>query len=166
MSVTILYTQMLEQVNLLYPERIRQIHSEYLKSGARLIRTNSFACNSSFFEDEDTCIASARESYRIAKQAIQQFREDTNCDEEIFIACDIGTIYEADISEEGALQKEYFQLIDSFCEEGGDIFLFETQTDIRYLFELADYIKQKNPQAFLMVSFSVDLSGLRIVESE
>lgn len=150
---------LVEQVNLLYPERIRQIHSEYLKSGARLIRTNSFACNSSFFEDEDTCIASARESYRIAKQAIQQFREDTNCDEEIFIACDIGTIYEADISEEGALQKEYFQLIDAFCEEGGDIFLFETQTDIRYLFELADYIKQKNPQAFLMVSFSVDLSG-------
>ena len=40
---------LVEKANLLFPERIKEIHLEYLKSGARLLRTNTFAINTGFF---------------------------------------------------------------------------------------------------------------------
>lgn len=40
---------LVERENFEHPERIAQIHGEYLESGARLLRTNTFATNSNFF---------------------------------------------------------------------------------------------------------------------
>ena len=34
-----------ELANTLYPERVRQIHKEYIEAGAQMIRTNTFASN-------------------------------------------------------------------------------------------------------------------------
>ena len=34
-----------ELANMKYPERVLQIHKEYLKAGARILRTNTFATN-------------------------------------------------------------------------------------------------------------------------
>ena len=45
--------QMAEACNISAPDKIKQIHLEYLQSGAQLIRTNTFAANTMFFEDID-----------------------------------------------------------------------------------------------------------------
>ena len=36
-----------EEANLTHPERILNIHKEYIRQGARLLRTNTFALNES-----------------------------------------------------------------------------------------------------------------------
>ena len=41
---------LVERENFEHPERIAQIHGEYLESGARLLRTNTFATNLNFFD--------------------------------------------------------------------------------------------------------------------
>ena len=44
-------TVIAEKENLKNPEKIKEIHLEYLRAGARLIRTNTFAANTMFLAD-------------------------------------------------------------------------------------------------------------------
>lgn len=43
--------ELAERANDTSPEEIREIHLDYLRSGAKLLRTNTFATNSMFFSD-------------------------------------------------------------------------------------------------------------------
>ena len=45
-----------EYANILHPDRVYEIHEEYVKSGARLIRTNTFASNSILFSNKSNLI--------------------------------------------------------------------------------------------------------------
>ena len=45
-------TRLVEQAVLNHPGRIQKIHEQYLLAGARLLRTDSFAVNASFFPEE------------------------------------------------------------------------------------------------------------------
>ena len=40
-----------EQANLTHPERVLEIHREYVEAGAKLLRTNTFAVNSVHVSD-------------------------------------------------------------------------------------------------------------------
>ena len=42
--------QLPELANLEAPERVREIHTEYLEAGAQILRTNTFAANSFAFD--------------------------------------------------------------------------------------------------------------------
>ena len=143
---------LVERENLLHPERIRGIHEEYIRAGARLLRTNTFAVNSNFFSGREEIRAHIAAGYRIAAEAA---REEDPC----YIAADIGTIYDMETGDREQVLEEYQFIVDCFLEQGAKIFLLETQADLFYLKDLAAYIREREPDAFLMVSFSFDKTG-------
>ncbi|MDO4942705.1 MAG: bifunctional homocysteine S-methyltransferase/methylenetetrahydrofolate reductase [Lachnospiraceae bacterium] len=152
-----------EDYNLLDPEKIKSIHMEYLQSGANLLRTNTFAVNRGFAltkgyesrKKQNAVICdSIRSACRIAESAIKESGMSA------WIAADIGPIaeylfHQYDFDE----KEEYRLLIDAFLECGIEIFDFETFPDLSLIRWAAEYIKQKNPDAFIMASFALNRTG-------
>lgn len=155
--------QIAEEANLLEPEFIKSIHKEYIDSGARMIRTNSFAINRAMAlfkglaanEEQDAfLIECIKASYRIAQEAVNESRE------KVWIAADIGPIAEYVFHEYHYDEKTEYQLIiDTFLECGAMVFNFETFSDADILQWAADYIRSRNPDAFVMVSFACNRNG-------
>lgn len=146
-----------ERANETSPKEIKAIHLEYLRSGARLLRTNTFATNSMFFPDMKSVERNIRAACRIAEEAVEEYRKE--CDKEpIFIAADIGTIYDADHLDYENVLEEYKQICDIFLDCGLSCFVFETQADFTYLEPVSRYLKEK-AEIFLIVQFSFDKSG-------
>ncbi len=148
-----------EQENLIHPERIRTIHEEYLFAGARLLRTNTFATNPLFFPNEKERFENLRSAYAIAESAVREFREKSGCTDDIYIGADFGPIGEIDEQETSEVMHDYEAMCDVFLELGAEIFVFESQRDDKYVTKLADYVKHKCPQAFVLVQFTFDKSG-------
>lgn len=148
-----------EQENLLHPERIRDIHLEYLHAGARLLRTNTFATNPVFFPEETQRLENLRVGYDIAEAAVQKYREETGCAEDIFIAADFGPIGELEEQSAAEVLKDYRQMCDVFLDCGATVFVFESQRDDKYVKQLADYVKERCCDAFVLVQFTFDKSG-------
>ena len=62
-----------ELANIRHPERVLEIHKEYVKAGARLIRTNTFAANTASLDaDMDYVISNVRAAVKLAKQAAEE----------------------------------------------------------------------------------------------
>ena len=148
-----------EQENLLHPERIRDIHLEYLHAGARLLRTNTFATNPVFFPDPSQLLEGLRAGYAIAESAVQKFRKETGCTEDIFIAADFGPIGELEEQSASEVLDDYRQMCDVFLDCGASVFVFESQRDDKYVKQLADYVKERRGDAFVLVQFTFDKSG-------
>lgn len=146
-----------ERANVTDPERIKAIHLEYLRCGARLLRTNTFAANAMFFDSMDEVEESIRAAYRIAAEAVEEFHAQCP-DEPVFIAADIGTIYDAEHMEYEQMFDRYRRICDIFLDCGADCFLFETQADSAYLEPLCHYLKEQ-ADVFVMAQFSFDKSG-------
>ena len=152
-----------EEANLLEPELITRIHEEYLEQGARLIRTNTFAANHAMAlsrgihnrQEQDAYVKKVIQTgWKLAQDAAQKRQE------EIFVAADIGPVaenlfYEDEFDE----TEEYRFLADCFLECGAQIFNFETFSDIKAVTKAARYIKEKCPDAFIMVSFAANRNG-------
>ncbi len=143
---------LVERANLAHPERIQSIHEQYLASGANLLRTNTFAVNSNFF-DKAEIPDYIKAGYAIAQSAV------TNCGQEAFIAADIGPIFDLEGKTDADILSEYQTICDAFLEAGAEIFLFETQAEFYYLEEIAEYIKKQKSDAYVMASFSFDKTG-------
>lgn len=116
-----------EVENLNCPEKIKAIHLDYIRSGARLIRTNTFACNTMFLEDIEEVKACIRAGYKAAKAAVEVSGED------VVIAADLGPIPEMEFEGKEDVLEEYRTICDTFLEEGAECFVFETQSDFYYI---------------------------------
>lgn len=140
-----------EEANINDKATIENIHKEYIEAGAKLIKTNTFSANRFIFGadySKDIIIA----GIKIAKKAANK---DT------FIAADIGPIldtYEGIAVEDEQKKEELIRISDLFLEENIDIFIFETLADTSII-ETAHYIKNKNPNTFIICSFSVSSDG-------
>ncbi|MGN0505333.1 MAG: bifunctional homocysteine S-methyltransferase/methylenetetrahydrofolate reductase [Lachnospiraceae bacterium] len=148
-----------ELANKSEPERILEIHTEYLQAGADLIRTNTFAANSvvlpmvSAAEREELL----RAGCRIAKKAVaaEQERSLRPC----FAAADIGPIAAGGERGEEEILAEYYRMCDIFLEEGMDIFWLETFQGTEAISQILAYVKERAPEAFLAVSFCINKNG-------
>lgn len=155
--------QIAEEGNLLDPEFIKSIHREYLDSGARLLRTNTFAVNrtmalSKGIEGKKAQNVYIRTVIRTAWQVAEEAIEESGFP--AWIAADIGPVAEYLFQEfQYNEREEYRILIDAFLECGADIFDFETFSDVSIVKWAAAYIKEKNPEAFVIVSFAVNRNG-------
>ncbi|MCI7129858.1 MAG: bifunctional homocysteine S-methyltransferase/methylenetetrahydrofolate reductase [Lachnospiraceae bacterium] len=148
-----------EQENLQHPDRIRDIHLEYLHAGARLLRTNTFATNPLFFPDPSERLDGLKAGYEIAESAVRSFREETGSTEEIFIGADFGPVGELEEQSASEVLRDYRQMCDVFLACGAKVFVFESQRDDKYVKQLADYVKERLADAFVLVQFTFDKSG-------
>lgn len=123
------------QANLLDYNTIVSIHREYINSGAMAITTNTFGV-------ED--LSSIRAAVNAAQDAVR--------DTDTLIFGSIGPIngYEA---------TEYMPIIDTLINNGITNFVFETFATEDVIVELANYIKGKLHNSFIITSFAVDHNG-------
>lgn len=137
-----------ELANLEDKNAVLAIHRAYIKAGCNAIKTNTFGANTiALKEDFDTVKQVIEQGCLLAKEAIGE--------QDIFLFADIGPISSSDVS---ALE-EYQKIIDVFLENGVENFLFETFSSTENLEECARYIKEKLPDAFLLVEFAVSPEG-------
>lgn len=142
-----------EYANITASQRISEIHTEYINSGAKLIRTNTFASNTYSL---DCSIEEVKENikaaYKIAKGAVEQSGK------EIFIAGNIGPVPAVFQPDFEAVEEEYYQIAKTFIDEGADILCFETFTQSEHIMPAIKRIKEKyNP--FIIVQFCVNQYG-------
>lgn len=142
-----------EYANITDSQRISEIHTEYINSGAKLIRTNTFASNTYSL---DCSIEQVKENikaaYKIAKEAVEQSGK------EIFIAGNIGPVPAVFQPDFEAVEEEYYQIAKTFIEEGADILCFETFTQSEHIMPAIKRIKEEcNP--FIIVQFCVNQYG-------
>lgn len=148
------HTGIPEEANLTDKELVKRIHKEYIRSGAKFLRTNSFAANTVSLKKDisyvETVVAA---SYKNAVEAVRESGE------EVYIAADIGPIPQMPFEDEAEVEKEYQEVIDTFLACGAEIFCFETFSDSRYIKILAEYIKKKCDNAFIVAQFSLNKYG-------
>ena len=133
-----------EFANLRYPERVSEIHREYIRVGVDAIKTNTFGVNSSL-ADEETIVSLLTKGYQLACDAV------LGTDVQVF--CDIGYI-DGEQSE-----VEYKRNVDVFLALGAKNFLFETLWEYGSLSRVIAYLRAKEPSATVLVSFSVSQDG-------
>lgn len=168
-----------ELANTLYPERVRKIHGEYLAAGAQVLRTNTFASNTVSLNMEwQTVEENIRQGYRLAKEAVEEAvcqgglpvkgaaeetvgqgklsAKETAQALGIYIAADIGQIPCENQADKERISKEYVDICRVFLEEGAEVFVFETLSDMEDIREALEFIGDK---AFVIVQFSVNQFG-------
>lgn len=154
-----------EEANLFQPEIIRAIHQSYIEAGAHLIRSNTFSANKKTYDAimkkhgktaEEGFVSFVQAGFTLAKEAAQAAAKQGKT---VFAAADIGPIYEDSESTQTQICKEYETIIDAFLEKGADVFVLETFPDERYVLFMADYIRDRNPDAFIIGQFSFVPTG-------
>jgi methionine synthase / methylenetetrahydrofolate reductase(NADPH) len=149
-----------EKANLTNPDVIRSIHMDYIKAGAQIIRTNTFAASREMLQcSEEEQVRVIKAACSISREAVASITADQSMDKPVWILGDIGPIPEdADAIEEDIL-KEYQLLCDLFIEEGMDGLHFETFPNTYYIEKLLPYIKSKKESMFILATFSVNKNG-------
>lgn len=151
---------MSEKANLSNPQIVKQIHKDYIHAGARLIRTNTFSANQEMLQgDEKLCEKIIKQGFVLATEAAQEAKQEFGIEEEIYVAADIGPIPGDAFETHSHIFQQYQQIIDQFLTMKADIFVFETFPDLKYLIPLANYIKSKNPEAFILTQFCLNRYG-------
>lgn len=137
-----------EKANEEYPERVLQIHKEYIEAGADIIRTNTFAANTvSLSSDWKTVEKNLRQGYALAKQAAEG--------KQVYVAADIGQIPYLE-NEKETRSDQYKKICQVFLEEGAEVFVFETLSDLEDLKEALEMIGDR---AYVIVQFSLNQFG-------
>lgn len=143
-----------EYANLEAPDKIKNIHLSYIKAGAKLIRTNSFAANRQVLNISGKMQSEILHgAFELASQAVKESGS------EVYIACDIGPIPEAGDRGEEDIINEYRFICDCFLGHTPEIILFETFSDLYYIKKLAAYIKERDPRVFIMADFCLNKNG-------
>ncbi len=135
-----------EYANTNYPERIRQIHKEYIEAGAMAIRTNTFATN-------QASLHLSKEELHVNRKAAFELANENK----VTVFCDIGPIPMQDPTQIEAVKQEYVDIVNDFLKMGGTHFLFETMSDISMIEPALKTLKEND--AFVMVNFHVDQFG-------
>lgn len=142
-----------EFANLNDKEKIKAIHEEYIEAGAGLIRTNTFSANTwELGVSKSTLKEIIEKGIQIAKEAVNGRK--------VFIGGSIGPIRgnEADENYDEILE-EYKFIADCFLDNGINIFIFETLSNMDYIQEISSYIKHRKPESFILTQFAVKPDG-------
>lgn len=147
-----------EKAMLTSPVWIKDIHKEYICAGADIIRTNTFALNHNMERDTDKLLNGLEEGIRLAEEAVCESKEE-GIDREIYIAVSMGPMKCTSEEEEEKVYQEYRLMIQKAHHMGMKIFDFETFSDIAMAKQLAAFVKEINPDAFVMVHFVFNKMG-------
>lgn len=148
--------EMPELANIMHQERVSEIHAEYLAAGATLIRTNTFATNTTVLQQDWSEVeANIKAAIQLAQEALKQCSSITS---KVFIAGDIGPIPLGEDLNFEAAEQEYYQIAKVFVENGISILNFESFPDIEHILPVIGRIRDEY-ETIIMVSFSVDQFG-------
>lgn len=137
-----------ELANTLHPERVRDIHGEYIAAGAELIRTNTFASNT---WELNMPWEKAAENISAAADIAME------CAGDCAVAGDIG---EARGMSSEAAAEEYVRAAEIFINKGICILNFESFSDTASLLPAMEKIRNRYGYGvFIMASFCVDRYG-------
>lgn len=138
-----------ENVNLSDPEKIYAIHREYIEAGSHAIKTNTFAANiESLGMDTELLEKVIKSGWEIANKAAEN--------DNVYVFADIGHIQ---ANEKKDAAADYIKNTEIFLSCGAENFLFETLSNDSGIYEAAKHIKQKKPDAYIIVSFAVFPDG-------
>ena len=129
------------------PDAVIALHSAYLNAGCRMIKTNTFAAHPGLAvvnESQQKEIIAA--AYDLAIRAASPHQA--------FVFADIGPVQNG----EEPVQA-YMRAAGCFLALGAECFLFETMSSCDGLIEAAEYIRKRNPDAFIAISFAADPDG-------
>lgn len=135
-----------EAANLTRPEEIAAIHRAYLEAGCRAIKTNTFAVSGDLAQGQE-----AEEIIEAACRLAVKEAEPYNA----YVFADIGP---APAGKDRA--EIYRRQADLFLAQGIRHFLIETLSSDEGVPQLARYLKDRCPDAFLIVSFAVAFDGI------
>lgn len=133
-----------EFANVNHPQRVANIHREYIRAGVNAIKTNTFGVNLSLTDDK-TIVKLLTKGYQIACESVQGT--------DVAVFCDIGYIDGEDN------ETQYKRNVDVFLSLGAKNFLFETLQEYGSLGSVIAYLKERKPSATVLVSFSVSQDG-------
>ncbi len=141
------FTDPCETANIANPEYVLSIHRDYIEAGSNAIKTNTFSVNplnEAFLGDRfrETIEAGCRLACQAAGEA----------DRDIHVFADIGPITGADPDEAA---EALIRMCDVYLDEGMHNFIFETNSNPYGIVEAAEKIRDRVPDAFILVSFAV-----------
>ena len=138
-----------EHMNTAHPDRIANIHLEYLSAGAKLIRTNTFASNTAMLKCSiEGVVKNITKACKIATDTVG---------DAAFIAGDIGPIVYDSNTEHKAIE-EYIKIVDTFINNKVDAIIFETFPSIDDIIPAIHYIKEHS-DIFVIVQFTINQFG-------
>ncbi len=143
-----------EWANLENPELVKKIHREYIQAGARFIRTNTFAANKAVLCCSDRQVKElVRTGFLLAKEVAEEEKVP------VFVGADIGPIPAESCFEEDTKRTQYMEICHTFLEEGAEIFIFETFSNLDEILDVIRSIKKEKPELFIVVQFCVNQFG-------
>lgn len=132
---------------------VKKIHNEYIKSGAKLLRTNTFSANTIDLNVTRNGLK------KIIKNGCDIAKECAD-GKDVFIGASVGPIRdEENIKTDEDILDELKFICDCFFEENINIFIFETLSSTKYITEIADYIKHKDSTSFILTQFAIKPDG-------
>ena len=142
--------QRCERASLERPEEISAIHRAYLETGCQAIKTNTFAVSAELAQgDEKLAQEMIQASCRLAQEVAKPYGA--------YVFADLGPAPQGKGLFPAAV---YCRQADLFLEQGLTHFLVETLPSDEGIAQLAQHLKQRCPDAFLIVSFAVDFDGV------
>lgn len=154
-----------ERANILFPERVKSIHLEYLMAGASLIRTNTFAANSHNLKcGADEQLQNIDAACKLAFDAVKEYREKAAFNREIFIAGDIGPFLGTRLVYGTASEQdvaEYQSIAERMIRNGISIINFETFSRVEDVLKVVEFCKKKYEEKnlFIIVQICVNQYG-------
>ena len=140
-----------EIAGLKFPDEIFGIHAEYIRAGADLIRTNTFAVNHLLFPDRNKRDEALLSAVNTAKKASAEVRN-------VGILGSIGPIrQDADVDRYDI--EEYSEIAEVLIGAGVDGILLETFSDMSEVKQIVSSIRRKHADVFIMASYALNVSG-------
>lgn len=151
-----------ERANVEQPELVKRIHRDYIRAGAGLIRSNTFAANRGTLGcGRQELEENLRSAVRLAREAVLECRKEPGGREagrDIFVAGDIGPLPHRSGLEKQALEEEYLWIASVLLEAGVDLLVFETFADYEVILEVGKKLKREQ-DVFLAMQFCVNQNG-------
>ena len=139
-----------ERASLDFPQEVSAIHRAYLEAGCKAIKTNTFSVGVDMAQGgEDQAREIIEAGCRLALEAARPF--------DAYVFADMGP---APQGKELSPAENYCRQADLFLQQGLVHFLVETLPTDEGIPEFARYLKERCPQAYLIVSYAVDSNGI------
>ena len=142
-----------ESFNLARPELVRQLHREYLQAGAQCLTSNSFAANATYPSAASIAELNAT-AVRLAREAIDQYRQQDQCSDPLFVLGSLGPPLPATQAPRPASDL-YRAQIEALVEGGVDALLLETFTCLEQVTALLELLQDLDNPAPVIVQMAL-----------